>query len=80
MLLGVPMPDKLRSQINVGRIKVQRERSVPIPNQVQATNSENRGQMDESVGTFSRTEMKPWMRDVAKKYFLDLRQNSNPNN
>lgn len=80
MLLGVPMPDKLRSQINVGRIKVQRERSVPIPNQVQTTNSENRGQMDENVGTFSRTEMKPWMRDVAKKYFLDLRQNSTSNN
>ena len=80
MLLGVPMPDKLRSQINVGRIKVQRERSIPIPNQVQTTNSENRGQMDDSVGTFSRTELKPWMRDVAKKYFLDLRQNNNPDN
>ena len=80
MLLGVPMPDKLRSQINVGRIKVQRERSVPIPNQVQTTSSENRGQMDDSVGTFSRTELKPWMRDVAKNYFLDLRKNSNPNN
>ena len=80
MLLGVPMPDKLRSQINVGRIKVQRERSVPIPNQVISTNSENRGQMDDNVGTFSRTELKPWMRDVAKKYFLDLRQNSKPNN
>ncbi|MYF38926.1 MAG: hypothetical protein F4219_09250 [Gammaproteobacteria bacterium] len=80
MLLGVPMPDKLRSQINVGRIKVQRERSVPIPNQVQTANSENRGQMDDSVGTFSRTELKPWMRDVAKKYFLDLRQNNNPDN
>ena len=79
MLLGVPMPDKLRSQINVGRIKVQRERSVPIPNQVQTTTSENRGQMDDSVGTFSRTELKPWMRDVAKNYFLDLRKNSNPN-
>lgn len=80
MLLGVPMPDKLRSQINVGRIKVQRERSVPIPNQVQTTTSENRGQMDDSVGTFSRTELKPWMRDVVKNYFLDLRKNSNPNN
>ncbi len=79
MLLGVPMPDKLRSQINVGRIKVQRERSVPIPNQVQTTNSENRGQMDDNIGTFSRTELKPWMRDVAKKYFLDLRQNNTPN-
>ncbi|MYD45801.1 MAG: hypothetical protein F4W92_05560 [Gammaproteobacteria bacterium] len=80
MLLGVPMPDKLRSQINVGRIKVQRERSIPIPNQVQTTNSENRGQMDDSVGTFSRTELKPWMRDVAKKYFLDLRQSNSPEN
>ena len=80
MLLGVPMPDKLRSQINVGRIKVQRERSVPIPNQVQTISSENRGQMDDSVGTFSRTELKPWMRDVAKNYFLDLRQKSTPNN
>ncbi|MYD45802.1 MAG: hypothetical protein F4W92_05565 [Gammaproteobacteria bacterium] len=80
MLLGVPMPDKLRSQINVGRIKVQRERSIPIPNQVQTTNSENRGQMDDSVGTFSRTELKPWMRDVAKKYFLDLRQSNNSDN
>ena len=80
MLLGVPMPDKLRSQINVGRIKVQRERSVPIPNLVQTAESENRGQMDDSVGTFSRTEMKPWMLDVAKKYFLDLRQNGKPSN
>lgn len=77
MLLGVPMPDKLRSQVNVGRIKVQRERAVPVPNQVSDVESESRGQVDATVGTFARPVMKPWSKDVVKKYFTTLRQNNN---
>ncbi|MDE0645129.1 MAG: hypothetical protein OXH84_02675 [Gammaproteobacteria bacterium] len=78
MLLGVPMPDKLRSQVNIGRIKVQRERAVPVPNQVTNIESEDRGEIDESVGEFSRPEMKPWLSDVVKNYFTSLRQESSP--
>ena len=79
MLLGVPMPDKLRSQVNIGRIKVQRERAVPVPNQVVSVESEDRGEIDESIGVFSRPELKPWLRDVVEKYFTTLRQESSKN-
>ena len=74
MLLGVPMPDQLRSQINPGRIKIQRERAVPHPSEVDAVASENRGEMDESVGKVPRQTLRPWMRNVVSKYFATLRQ------
>ncbi len=74
MLLGVPMPDKLRSQINPGRVKIQRERAVPHPSDVAIANSESRGVIDESIGVVVRHELRPWMRNVVSKYFVSLRE------
>ncbi len=76
MLLGVPMPDKLRSQLNVGRIKVQRERAVPVPNEVVNTESESRGEIDEVVGVFPRPQFTPFQLDTIEKYFIGLREES----
>ena len=74
MLLGVPMPDKLRSQINPGRVKIQRERAVPHPSDVAIATSEPRGVIDESIGVVVRHELRPWMRNVVSKYFVSLRE------
>ena len=73
MLLGVPMPDRLHSQINAGRIKVQRERAVPKPSSIQEVASESRGEMDEGIGKTTKYELKPWMRNVIKNYFIASR-------
>ena len=74
MLLGVPQPDQLRSQINPGRVKIQRERAVPHPSEVDEVASESRGEMDESIGTVAQPELKPWMRNVVSNYFIAVRE------
>lgn len=76
MLLGVPMPDQLRSQVSPGRVKIQRERSVPNPSQVASVESKDRGSMDESIGKVASHELKPWMRNVVSNYFTSMRQKS----
>lgn len=74
MLLGVPMPDQLRSQVSPGRVKIQRERSVPHPSQVASVESKDRGSIDESIGKVAHHELKPWMRNVVSNYFTAMRQ------
>ncbi|MCY4142532.1 MAG: hypothetical protein OXG08_02435 [Gammaproteobacteria bacterium] len=74
MLLGVPQPDQLRSQINPGRVKIQRERAVPHPSEADTVASESRGEIDESIGKVARHELKPWMRNVVSNYFLAMRE------
>lgn len=77
MLLGVPQPDQLRSQINPGRVKIQRERAVPHPSDADIVASESRGEVDESIGKVARHELKPWMRNVVSNYFLAMREPPN---
>lgn len=74
MLLGVPMPDQLRSQVSPGRVKIQRERSVPHPSQVASVESKDRGSIDESIGKVAHHELKPWMRNVVSNYFTSMRK------
>ncbi|MCY3884116.1 MAG: hypothetical protein OXG24_04285 [Gammaproteobacteria bacterium] len=74
MLLGVPMPDQLRSQVSPGRVKIQRERSVPHPSQVASVDSKDRGSIDESIGKVAHHELKPWMRNVVSNYFTSMRR------
>lgn len=71
MLLGVPLPDQLTGQVSPGRIKVQREQSIPTERSSASVAAQARSEIDESIGEMESYAPELWMRETIKAYFLD---------
>jgi len=76
MLLGVPLPDRVRGMANPGRVKVQREQSQPQEREVEIVAAADRGARDEAIGYVPHHDLSPRMRDLMRTYFLARREQS----
>ena len=76
MLLGVPLPDQLSGQVSPGRIKVQREQSLPTERSSTSVSAQARSEIDESIGELEIYAPESWMRETIKAYFLAKHEES----
>ncbi len=74
LVLGVPIPDRIKGQPNAGRTKVTQERIEPEPEEAHAEVAQERAPRTTPAGTLTRPELAPWMRALVQSYFLELRR------
>ncbi|MCP3915536.1 MAG: hypothetical protein GY711_08280 [bacterium] len=73
LVLGVPVPDRVKGQPNPGRNKITQERIEPRPEESVTVDASARAPREGPVGRVGRPEMESWMRDLVRAYFLSLR-------
>ena len=73
MLLGVPMPDRLRGMNNPGRMKITRERGQPTERDAELVAAQERQARDGSYGHVTDHIMSPSLANAVRTYFEDLR-------
>ncbi len=73
LVLGVPIPDQIKGQPNPGRTKITQEQIEPRSEESHGINAEERAARADAIGPWSRMSLSPWMRDLVKSYFLNLR-------
>ena len=73
MLLGVPMPDRLRGMNNPGRMKITRERGQPTERDAELVAAQSRQARDGSYGHVTDHIMSPSLANAVRTYFEDLR-------
>ena len=69
LVLGVPVPDRVKGQPNPGRTRITQERVEPRAEQAGATVAEERAPSALPVGPVARTSLRPWMRSLVTDYF-----------
>jgi hypothetical protein len=78
LVLGVPIPDRVKGQPNAGKTKVTQQRIEPDREEPDAIAAADRAPRSGPVGAVSRPGLSPWMRDVIRTYFLQLREQPDP--
>ena len=73
MLLGVPMPDRLRGMNNPGRMKITRERGQPTERDAELVAAQERQARDGSYGHVTDHIMSPSLANAVRTYFENLR-------
>lgn len=73
LVLGVPVPDRVKGQPNPGKTKITQERIEPREEEMGAFPSTSRGQRDGMLGSLGAMDMSPWMRDLVREYFRRMR-------
>ena len=73
MLLGVPMPDRLRGMNNPGRMKMTREKGQPTERDAELIAAQERQARDGSYGHVTDHIMSPSLANAVRTYFEDLR-------
>lgn len=73
LVLGVPIPDRIKGQPNPGKTKVTQERVEAKPEDSEAIDADDRGARAAAIGPLAPREMTAWMRDVVRSYFLRIR-------
>jgi hypothetical protein len=74
LVLGVPIPDHVKGQPNPGRTKITQEKVEPRAESAAPIESAPRAARDEALGTLTRRELTPWMRELVKRYFSEHRE------
>ena len=74
LVLGVPIPDRVKGQPNPGKTKITQERIEPKAEETERLSAEARRARAAPVGYSSRPELTPWMRELVRTYFLTLRK------
>ena len=73
LVLGVPIPDRVKGQPNPGRTKITQERIEPQTEDADALVADARRPRETPVGHEAQPDLLPWMRQMVKSYFLTLR-------
>lgn len=76
LVLGVPIPDRVKGQPNPGKTKISQERIEPKAEESETVQASDRSERDAPIGVVEQHELSPWMRDLVRGYFLSLRNES----
>ena len=69
LVLGVPVPDRVKGQPNPGRTRITQERVEPREEDAGATAAEERVPRAMPSGPVARASLQPWMRSLVSDYF-----------
>lgn len=69
LVLGVPIPDRVKGQPNPGRVKITQERIEPTEEEARPQIASSRGMRTDPLGPVVRHELNAWMRAVVRRYF-----------
>ena len=73
LVLGVPIPDRVKGQPNPGKTKITQERVEPQAESVAGANASARSPRGAPIGHVANPELAPWMRDLVRAYFRAIR-------
>lgn len=73
LVLGVPIPDRVKGQPNPGKTKITQERIEPKAEDSAAIEASTRKARSTPAGNVQERELTPWMRTLIREYFLTLR-------
>lgn len=73
LVLGVPIPDRVKGQPNPGKTKITQERIEPKAEDAKAIDASERQPREAPAGHLKERELSPWMRTLIREYFLTLR-------
>lgn len=74
LVLGVPIPDRVKGQPNPGRTKVTQQRIEPQREETEPLAAGDRAARSSPTGPISRPEISPWLARIVRNYFLNIRQ------
>ncbi len=70
LVLGVPVPDRIKGQPNRGKTKITQERIEPKAENSEPVAAESRAPRQRPIGALNRLDLEAAMRAVIRKYFL----------
>ena len=73
LVLGVPIPDRVKGQPNPGKTKITQERIEPLKEEPTLSDAGARGERGGPLGRLGRLELAPWMQNLVRDYFLSRR-------
>lgn len=73
LVLGVPVPDRVKGQPNRGKTKITQERVEPRAESADAVAAGERTASVDPLGRVPSPHMNPWERDAVRRFFLALR-------
>jgi len=73
LVLGVPVPDRVKGQPNRGKTKITQERVEPRAETSESVAAGARTPSSEPLGRVPSPHMSPWERDAVRRFFLALR-------
>lgn len=73
LVLGVPIPDRVKGQPSPGKTKITQERIEPKPEDAAPIAADSRTERNRPVGYIEERQLTPWMRTLVREYFLALR-------
>ncbi len=73
LVLGVPIPDRVKGQPNPGKTKVTQERVEPRREKAGTEQARPRTPRSGPSTVLAQPEMTAWLRELVRTYFLDLR-------
>lgn len=73
LVLGVPIPDRIKGQPNPGKTKITQERVQPRAEDAEAQSAQARTPRDARIGKLAQPDLPPWMQQLVRTYFLTLR-------
>lgn len=74
LVLGVPIPDRVKGQPNPGRTKITQERIEPQAEEVAPRTADARAPRSTSPGSLAPLDLDPSLRQMVRRYFLTLRR------
>jgi hypothetical protein len=74
LVLGVPIPDRVKGQPNPGKTKITQERVQPKAEAQVSADAQNRQPRSSPSAALQRQDLEPWMRNLVRDYFLAQRQ------
>lgn len=76
LVLGVPVPDHVKGQVNPGRVKITQERIQPKAERADPVEAEDRGERQAPYGSIPQRTMDPMMKQLVRDFFR--REGENP--
>lgn len=73
LVLGVPIPDRVKGQPNPGRTKITQEAVQPQVEARQNIDASPRAPRSQATSALHRAPMQPWLQQVVRNYFLQRR-------
>lgn len=70
LVLGVPVPDHVKGQVNPGRVKITQERIQPKAEQAEPASAQDRGTRQAPIGTIPQRSLDPEMKQLVREFFL----------
>jgi len=77
LVLGVPIPDRVKGQPNPGRTKITQEAVQPQVEASEAIEASLRQARSQVTSPLHRMEVQPWLHAVVRNYFLQRRAQQN---